>query len=212
MKKITLLSAFLSVILFSYSQNEIIAVSPTKMNIFYVGVENPINVAVFNVQENDLTVSVSKGTIIKRHPGKYTVKVNSTEMVYVILKKEGKEIAKIPFRCKRIPDPIARVGNLTLKPGGSILKSALLSQTGIAAYIKEDFEFDINFVVEGFSVSTIIKGYPRTEYSKTNKFSAKQKKIINSAPRGQKIYIDDIKAKSPDGKVRQLNPLVFKVK
>ncbi len=210
MKKYTLLFMFLLLISILYSPNKIIAVSPSKMNVIYVGVDNPIDAAVFGEQEKDITVTVSEGTIKKTAPGKYIVNVTVTGSVSVILKKGGKEIGRRAFKCKRLPDPIARIGNLTIKPGGSILKSAVLSQQTIGAYM--NFEFSVKYTVVSFSVSTIIKGFPKTAYSNSNQFTTKQKKLISGAHKDERIYIDDIKAKGPDGKVRQLNPLVFKVK
>jgi hypothetical protein len=42
--------------------------------------------------------------------------------------------------------------------------------------------------------------------------TAAQKKLINQAPSGSKIYIFDIKAQEPDGRVRDLQPINYELK
>ena len=44
---------------------EVVAVAATKFNILYVGVDNPIKIAVENVKDKDVSVSVNPGKIEK---------------------------------------------------------------------------------------------------------------------------------------------------
>ena len=95
--------------------------------------------------------------------------------------------------------------------GGKIKRNLLLAQSGIDA-VMEGFDFDLEFKVTGFTVSTVQKGYTVDQASKSDVFTPAQKKLIKSAKRNQKIYIEDIKAKGPDGTIRSLPAIVFRIK
>ena len=84
-------------------------VSADNMNIFYIGVDNPVSVAVPGVLSDKLKVTISEGSISGSN-GKYTVNVSKpgdTEIsVYVetkpgVYEKEGTK----KFRIRRIPYP-----------------------------------------------------------------------------------------------------------
>ena len=76
MKK--LISLFIALIISCslLSQNEHpFAVAPTKLNIFYVGVDNPVDIAVFGLKPEDISVKSNNGTIRKVGNGQFIVKV-----------------------------------------------------------------------------------------------------------------------------------------
>ena len=52
-------------------------VAADKMNVFYIGVDNPISVAVPGIASDKLRVTVNNGTITGSN-GKYIVKVGNT--------------------------------------------------------------------------------------------------------------------------------------
>ena len=96
-----------------------IAVSADKMNVFYIGVPNPISVSAAGIPTADLRVSGSGGgiKISKKNNSQYTVTVSEvSDKVRVNVSGGGFKDSK-PFRSKRIPDPIAKLGR---SKGGNI--------------------------------------------------------------------------------------------
>ena len=66
---------------FTYEVGErSVAISPTKMNVFYVGVDNPVEISAAGTNSNTMQVNMSGaggGTIRKASDGTYVVKVNT---------------------------------------------------------------------------------------------------------------------------------------
>jgi hypothetical protein len=65
--------------------------------------------------------------------------------------------------------------------------------------------------VTEFTVSATQGGFSKDEPSKSNRITPGQLEIIKNMSKGQKIYFLDIKAVGPDGGVRDLSPIVFKI-
>ena len=194
-----------------------LSVSPTKMNVLYIGVPNPLEVTASGYNSEKLHVSISQGTVSKGSGvGAYNaiVKTPGTAKVTVTASVDGqtKNLGTREFRVKRVPDPRASV---TTKEawgkGGTVSKAMLAASAGVKAEL-ENFDFDMKFQVTGFKVSATIKGFVQDATSTGPAFSAQQKTIINQAPAGSKLYIEDIKAKGPDGSVRDLGAIVLKLK
>jgi len=70
----------------------------------------------------------------------------------------------------------------------------------------------MKFNVVSFKVSATIKGFSQDATANSAAFTAQQKQIISQVPSGGKIYIEDIKAKGPDGSIRSLGTIAFKIK
>ena len=105
---------------------------------------------------------------------------------------------------------MASVGTGENKRGGIIAKNSLINQVVRAEM--ENFDFDLKFVVTGFSVSATVKGFTKTEESRSGQFTAAQKQLISGVPSGGKVYIEDVRAKGPDGSTRNLNTIKFTVR
>jgi gliding motility-associated protein GldM len=189
-----------------------IVVSPDKMNVFYVGVENPVSVSVSGIPGDKIFPSITNGQIQKQRDGKYIVlpKRPGNSLVTVFAEIEGtrKNMGTSPFRVKGLPDPVVKVAG---KKGGKIERNVLAAQTGVFADM-EDFDFDLEFKIIEFTVSTTDRGgYYISESTKGNIFTPAQKGLIKNLRRGQRLNIEDVKAIGPDGSVRPLAPIVFEL-
>ena len=125
-------------------------VSPTKMNVFYKGVPNPIDVSVPGFSPEDLQVSGQGVSIKKIKPGKYeaTVLKNAKE-AKIVVKANGKTIGKpIEFRIDRIPSPrLHREVKIKVK----CLKSKLAKAQGVGCKLT-NFPFDLKYKVTSYDV------------------------------------------------------------
>jgi gliding motility-associated protein GldM len=189
-----------------------LVISPTKMNVFYVGVENPVDISVPGIPSNNILPSISGGTITKSAKGGYVVKVRApgSVKVSVAAKIDGKTkpMGAMDFRAKKVPDPVAKVAG---QKGGNIAASLLKAAKRVDA-VMENFDFDLNFAITEFTVSTKTSdGYTIDKKSNSEKITSEQKALLGNVKKGQKIYFEEVKAKGPDGSVRELGTVMFKV-
>jgi len=62
----------------------------------------------------------------------------------------------------------------------------------------EDFDFELEYKVTHFNVSCVKNGYSVDERSENNRFTDAQRELIKGLGRGQKVFINEIKAIGPD--------------
>jgi len=189
-----------------------LVVSPTKMNVFYIGVENPVDISVPGIPSNKLQPGISQGSIVPDGNGGYKVKVTKpgTVNINVSAKMDGgvKPMGSKEFRVKRVPDPVAKVGG---QKGGNIALNLLKASKRVDA-VMENFDFDLQFAITGFNISTKTKdGFTIDKASPNEKITSEQRSLLEGMKKGQKVYFEEIKAKGPDGSIRELGTLMFKV-
>jgi gliding motility-associated protein GldM len=190
-----------------------VVISPTKMNVFYIGVENPVEISVPGVAMDKIFPSISGGggSLRKAQKG-YIVTVSSPTndcniSVGAEINGNRRSMGSMKFRVKRVPDPVAMVAG---QKGGDIAKTKLVSQTGVSAVL-ENFDFDLKFNIVKFTVSANIDGFTQDAPCSGSRFSPKALEIMQKQKRGQKVYIEDVMAKGPDGTTRKLGTLTFKL-
>lgn len=185
------------------------AVSLSAMNVMYLGVDNPVTIAVANYNPKEIKVTLSNGTLIKADGGYYNYIARPKEVGMTILSVFAGEklINKSEFRVKRVPDPVAKIGG---KKGGLAKTDFLLAEDEIKVDM-ENFDFKLKFIVTEFKISTVKGGFNIDMSSKSNKITQEQKNLIAQASSGQKIYFIDIKCVGPDGGVRELPPMLFEI-
>lgn len=191
-----------------------VVVSPTKMNVLYVGVDNPISVSVPGVAPENVRPTLSGGNLApdsKAGKGNYiaTVKGGKTATVNVSAELGGsmRAMGKFDFRVKRVPDPEAYCAGQT---DGLISKNKLAAAGAVIPKMK-NFDFDLTFRVTSFEVTMNIGGDLLTTSAKGNRFTDGMKGKIKSLKSGSRVYIENIKAVGPDGIPRKLKPINFKI-
>ena len=182
------------------------AIEPVKMNVLYIGVDNPLKIAASGYKASDLVASIDNGTITGQN-GEFIVHPKQPGSATIIVNSKGKEIQKTTFRVRAVPDPVAKVAG---KRGGTIDKKVLLEQDEIVADI-ENFDFDISFEIVEFTVFTVVKGYAKEYKSNSNKITPEQKELFKQMKEGTPLYFQDIKCKGPDGSIRSLATMNFRV-
>lgn len=191
----------------SYSQKCVVA--NTKENIFYLGVPNPVDVAIEGYRCKDIVVTTDNGKVEPTDdPCSYEINLDKAGIAYVILKekKSNRQLGKIVFRVKCIPDPVAVIAG---KKGGTITKNTMKAQIGIPTELL-DFNFDVHFVVTGFTVIITRKEkHLYTEECTSARFTDNTKNAFNDLEDGDKIVFSNITCKGPDSRTRQLQPIEF---
>jgi gliding motility-associated protein GldM len=182
-------------------------VNPTKMNVFYIGVDNPIEVSAAGVRASDLNVSMSAGSL-SGSGGAYTVRVTQQGKVTVNVASRGRSLASAEFRVKMIPDPVAEVGG---KAGGNIPAAEMRVQNGLAAVLK-NFDFDARFDVVSYQVTYLAKREDLVSAQCNGPYFSDQVKGFQKAMKpGDTVYFEEVRVKGPDGTVRKIPGIVFKL-
>lgn len=189
-----------------------VVVSPEKMNVFYKGVENPVSVSVAGIPGSDISAEISDGTI-KRSGNLFTVlpgKVGQCDVkVYATIDGKKQLVDTKKFRVKPVPDPFAQITGFS---GKNIARLDLMNSRGITVKMPEWFDFDLSFMVVSFKVSIIKGGFEESASSENASFNDRQKTILKSVSRNDKVFIENIKVKGPDGEIREINDIVLTVK
>ena len=192
-----------------------LVVSPTKMNVFYRGLPNPVEVSVPGVAGDALEVRISGDNKIKKQTdGTYVVdpgKVAEAKITVTATMPDGskKTLPARDFRVKRIPDPVPSFAGKT--PSDRLIsKNTLLGAPGVSAKM-ENFDFDVKVTVKSFSISVSRDGTLVEKKSNSNRLSSDMSELLKRVGRGNVIYIEDIVVSMPDGTERQLAPMKLKV-
>jgi gliding motility-associated protein GldM len=190
------------------------AVSPTKMNVFYIGVDNPVDISVAGAAPTDVVASLTgaQGSISSSGQGHYIVKVTGGTKcdinVSVKTKTGSKSMGKMEFRVKKVPSPLASFAGVT--GDGSATKGELTAAGGVIPKL-EDFVFDLKFPVISWVLSMNINGVFVDEPAQGPNKTGKMNEMLSRAKPGTKILIEQVKVQAP-GEVRKIPGCVIKVK
>jgi gliding motility-associated protein GldM len=189
------------------------AVSPTKMNVFYIGVENPVDISVAGGAPSEVIATLGgAGSIVNKGQGHYIVNVKSGNecSVNVALKTKtgSKSMGSMKFRVKRVPSPQASFAGVV--GDGKVSKGELQNAGGVIPKL-EDFVFDLKFPVVSWNMSVFINGGYADYTAQGPGSTAQMKEILNKVKPGQKVLIEEVRVQCPDG-VRKITGCVLKVK
>lgn len=190
------------------------AVVLTNMNVFYVGVENPIKIQCEGIHIDSLVPMISGGSLRPDSvSGSFIVLVdrpgNCTINLAIRRGEKLQIVASHKFRAKRIPDPVAYVNNL--KYDGVMLQEDLQKISGVFSRT-ENFDFNFAFRVLSFKMSvqdsTGWKEFAANGPAITNEM----RNALKSVEENQKIIFHDIVSSGPADEKRKISPVVITVK
>ena len=198
-----------------------ITVSPTKLNVLYAGINNPLSISAAGFPNENVSATISGGLNLKKtgEKGVYETnppgsKINESVKISVSVQMDDgnrQTLGNKEFRIRRVPDPEAAI-NGTITEGG-VKTGTIRASQGIGAVLR-DFEFEgVNFDVTSYELLYIPQRQdPRKYENKGWRYSGEVKKAINSAKPGDQLIFRDIKAEGPDGSKRSLNSIPLTVK
>lgn len=184
-----------------------ITISPSKMNVFYIGVDNPVEISVPGSPEK-IIPTISIGSI--RPEGKEWIVSNLTSSgsreavisVSAVFSGKTKSMGSYKFRLKTVPDPLVKIAG---KSEGFISKSLLQASPFLVPEMPPGFDFDLRYAVTSFVFSTSTAAGEGSDLKvQGNRLTPEILKTINNARRGQRIWFDEIYVKGPDGS-RKIN-------
>jgi gliding motility-associated protein GldM len=192
-----------------------LTVSAMKMNVFYIGVDNPVQISVPGIPEESIAPSISVGTLKRDPDGKdwiVTVPSGQKEVVISVeaqIDGKKKSMGSKTYRIKKLPDPVALIAN---KNEGLINRNILVAAGTIIPKMPDDFEFDLNYKIISFKMTMQLRGTEIwSDQASNNRLTESMMNNIKSANRGQKIWFENIIARGPDNIDRQLAPIILTI-
>ncbi len=194
MKKFLLVSLLFFLFISLNAQTVVIAAD--KMNVFYIGVDNPVIVAVEGILSEKLKISTDNGVILKTEKNDFIVRPERTGIGNIIIEWDGQKILK-PFRVKRIPDPVVKLINK---------KSYFIDETPINGLIAdlENFDFYAICRIVSYTCSVVPENGENRQAKVNGSTSSELSRILSNVKKGDKVIFSDISVRCPGDKVPRL--------
>jgi len=198
--------------IFEYEVGErSVTISASKMNVFYLGVDNPVEVSAAGVPSAQIKVSMTGGNISRNGDGTYTVQATGAQgtKAVVTVSAPGMSGSK-EFRIKRIPDPVPLLGGK--ERGGKIGNGTFKGYSSLIPLL-ENFDFEAKCNLAGFTLVRVAKRQdPEFAPNRGARIEGQASSLQGKANPGDKYIFQDIKCKCPgDGADRNLGQLVFDI-
>lgn len=176
------------------------SVSADKMNVFYIGVDNPVTITVPGVPNDRVHASISSGSLSPTGGGKYVVKVTQAGSLTINVSAEldggSQSMGSAEFRVKPLPTPKPYVAN---KPGGNYSSAEIVASPYVTA-VMENFDFDLRYNVVSYTfLSKNSAGDIIPMQGSGYMLSPQMKNMVQSSRRGARFWVEDIVASGPDG-------------
>ncbi|MGB3947381.1 MAG: GldM family protein, partial [Bacteroidia bacterium] len=192
------------------------AVSATKMNVFYIGVPNPVDISVAGAAPSNVVATLAgSGRIDNKGQGHYEVFVTGgTEATINVAVKDPKTNttksmgAGQKFRVKKIPSPAAKFAGVS--GDGAVTKGELMAAAGCISDMG-DFLFDLKMPVTKWTMSMSVNGLFQDQTANGPGVTSGMKSMMEKAKKGTKILIEDVYVQAPEGS-RKVNGVILKVK
>lgn len=187
-----------------------VTVAAEKMNVFYVGVKNPLAISAAGVPSSQIRVTASGTELEKIGNGKYIATPSRTGNATITVAGPGLEPTTFPYRVKRIPDPIPALGNLR---GGDVPSGTFRAQQGLIP-ILEQFDFDAKCSVISYEMARKPRsGDVLLVTNQGARYEAATRRLVDQADHGDTYYVDRIRVKCPgDIAARELGGMIFRIK
>jgi gliding motility-associated protein GldM len=204
MKNLSLLLTFVIMHFVAHAQDAI--VSAVNMNVLYYGISNPVEIAVPGITSDKVTATINNGTINRTATGWEIIPGSLNECIVSVF-SNNKKVADKTFRVKSIPAPIAVFAGFY---SGTTSKENAAKNGRLEAKII-DFDWDIKFTIVSFTMLFKDGAMDKELFAKGNTLTEEMKSQISELTRGQSISFKDIKVLAPDGRIKELNPIIITI-
>jgi gliding motility-associated protein GldM len=176
------------------------AVLLDKMNVFYLGVPNPVTFS-SGTGWDKTDVTMAGGSIDKSGvPGKFTVNVKTVGKASITVNADGKN-STYDFRVKRIPDPVIKVG----PSAGGRVQSVIFKNQSFARADLDNFDFDARFNIVSATMYFSGANFPNVQSAEIHggSLAAISSQLQKCVP-GTSVTFDNVKVQGPDGVIRSI--------
>ncbi|MEI7596337.1 MAG: GldM family protein [Bacteroidota bacterium] len=187
---------------------DLVVISPEKMNVLYIGLDNPIKIAISGIDSKNITATINQGELIRTSDVNWIAKVDSQgkALIKVFADNDGKiELyATKEFRIKKLPSPVVMLAG---RRYNFIERKMIVTSPYLMADLEDYMLYGVAFYIQSFTF-TISNGTHNSEVKCTG-FMLPQNvlELIKKANDRDLITFSDIKVKFPDGSIRQVDDL-----
>ncbi|MEO8821646.1 MAG: gliding motility protein GldM [Ginsengibacter sp.] len=177
------------------------AVMLDKMNVFYIGVPNPVTIS-SGTGWDKTKVSMDNGSITSAGggSGKFTVNVKTPGKASITVNADGKP-STYEFRVKSIPNPVIKVG----PSGGGRIQSVVFKNQSFVRAELENFEFDAHFNIVSATMYFSGANFPNVQSGEIHGGSLEPvKSFLQRSIPGTSVTFDNVKVQGPDGVIRSI--------
>lgn len=184
-----------------------VTVSAEKMNVFYIGVTNPISVAATGISSNAINVTGENCTVTKKDANNYDVTVSRIGEAYIVVNGGPVQVRK-KFRVKAVPDPVAYLANG--KRGGGVGSGEMQAINFLFARL-ENFDFDLKCSIQSFQMVHQPKRADAIPAQVNgDKFDGTAARLAAAAKPGDQYFFLNIRGRCPgDQAARDLGSMSF---
>ncbi|MEM9919800.1 MAG: gliding motility protein GldM [Bacteroidota bacterium] len=196
---------------FNYEVGErSVTVSADKMNVFYVGVDNPLSISVAGVPSNQVQVRGEGVNPVRQANGKYIVKPTRTGRAKIIVSGGGMSPTTFEYRIKGIPTPKILLGN---KESGTLSTGEMRVYDRLSPKL-ENFDFDARCKIRGFRMVRVPNNDDaRSSVNPGGRFNERTKDLAQQARPKDAYYFEDIKLRCPgDTHDRKVPDMAFRIR
>lgn len=181
-----------------------VAVMADKMNVLYVGVENPLTITAGAGSEK-VNASINNGSVSKAGGSKYIAKPKEPGIADVNVMVDGKSVGKVSFRVKYLPPATGMVGTFE---GGQVPSAQFKAMGGVRAVLQNS-EFEALYEVVSYTIADLSSPDYNPVANNGPRWVGTAATLVQNLKAGRGVYIDNIKARGPDGRTITLKPLSF---
>ncbi len=178
-----------------------------KMNVLYVAEENPITISGGSVGAEKVHVSFSNGDIHKESGDKWVCIPDKPGDGTITVNANGKPFS-FPMRVKYLPDPVGFVGT---HKGGIISTSEFQADGGVIAKL-DNSDFISGFTVIDYKLAATINGQYLEVTNQGRAFSGQALQLVQRLTPGTHVFIDELRCKGKDNRIRTLPSMIFTLK
>lgn len=172
-------------------KNIIAAIELPSMNDLFIGVENPVRVAVAGIDNSNLEINLSNGQITKRND-EYIITVSTPGVTTLSISYKGKVIERKNFDVKRIPDPKSYINSDYSSFSGKISKDEIL-KWGTMEFLYKYFNLDLSTLDISYRMIFVTQDDDPLVLFRTGKvFDEQQLNLIKKLMPGDRIYFENI--------------------
>jgi len=182
-----------------------VVISPTKMNVLYRGVDNPLEISVPGVDPANIIVN---GPGVKKSGSSYVADVTRNSggkmKISVSVREDDgttKSMGTKEFRVKNLPDAQGEI--LGYSDG---LRSASFIKNNKVDAVFKDFDFELPLTVNSFEI--VIPPFAPIQ-CRGNRLNSDAKAALDKAKPGTLIVIRSIKAKTNKGLTPSVADIIF---
>jgi len=181
------------------------SVAADEMNLFYVGLDNPITVSVPGVNPNNVSVNMTGGGSLESVGGgkfkaKFATRVPEVQINVSAKMPDGKQqnMGATRFRVRNLPMPLPKLG--TLDGSRPVTKQELGLQNTLFASMGEGFAYEsVKYTVVSATVLVAAKGQPPRQATISGSNVSSIQSMFAPLKSGDAVIFMGIKASGPGG-------------